>query len=211
MKNSALLLIDIQKDFCMGGALEVKDGDDIVPVANTLIDYFHEKNSLIVATKDWHPLNHKSFAINSCKNVGDFGELNGLPQVFWPIHCVQESEGSQFHNDLKKIENIIYKGEIPTVDSYSGFFDNGKKIKTKLDDFLKINHIKTLYIMGLATDYCVKYSVLDALSLGYEVFVVEDGIKGVNINPSDSEKAINEMINSGAKFISSNKIKMANL
>lgn len=206
MKNSALLLIDIQKDFCKGGALEVKDGDEVVPVANQLIDFFHGKNSLIVATKDWHPLNHKSFAINSCKNVGEFGELNGLPQVFWPIHCVQESEGSKFHKDLKKVENIIYKGENPTVDSYSGFFDNGKKFKTNLNNFLEKNSIKTLYIMGLATDYCVKFSVLDALSLGYEVFVVEDGIRGVNISPEDSQKAVDEMIESGAKLINSNMI-----
>lgn len=206
MKNSALLLVDIQKDFCLNGALEVKDGDSIVPTANKLIDFFEEKKQLVVATKDWHPLNHKSFAVNSCKNVGDFGDLNGLPQVFWPIHCVQDTEGSEFHKDLKKVANIIYKGQNTGVDSYSGFFDNGKIYETNLNSTLKSSDIKTLYIMGLATDYCVKYTVLDALELGYEVYLVEDGIKGVNLNPNDSQKAIDEMCSKGAKLIDSSKI-----
>lgn len=206
MKNSALLLVDIQKDFTTGGALEVKNGDSIVPVANTLIDLFEENNQLVIATKDWHPLNHKSFAINSCKNVGDFGELNGLPQVFWPIHCVQDSEGSKFHEDLKEVNNIIYKGQNIDVDSYSAFFDNGKIYETNLNDLLKLNEIKTLYIMGLATDYCVKYTVIDAIDLGYEVYLIEDGIKGVNLNTNDSQKAIDEMCSRGARLINSSKI-----
>lgn len=206
MKNSALLLVDIQKDFCLNGALEVKDGDSIVPTANKLIDFFEEKKQLVVATKDWHPLNHKSFAVNSCKNVGDFGDLNGLPQVFWPIHCVQDTEGSEFHKGLKKVANVIYKGQNTGVDSYSGFFDNGKIYETNLNSTLKSSDIKTLYIMGLATDYCVKYTVLDALELGYEVYLVEDGIKGVNLNPNDSQKAIDEMCSKGAKLTNSSKI-----
>lgn len=206
MKNSALLLVDIQKDFCLNGALEVKDGDSIVPTANKLIDFFEEKKQLVVATKDWHPLNHKSFAVNSCKNVGDFGDLNGLPQVFWPIHCVQDTEGSEFHKDLKKVANVIYKGQNTGVDSYSGFFDNGKIYETNLNSTLKSSDIKTLYIMGLATDYCVKYTVLDALELGYEVYLVEDGIKGVNLNPNDSQNAIDEMCSKGAKLTNSSKI-----
>lgn len=206
MKNSALLLVDIQKDFCLNGALEVKDGDSIVPTANKLIDFFEEKKQLVVATKDWHPLNHKSFAVNSCKNVGDFGDLNGLPQVFWPIHCVQDTEGSEFHKDLKKVANVIYKGQNTGVDSYSGFFDNGKIYETNLNSTLKSSDIKTLYIMGLATDYCVKYTVIDALELGYEVYLVEDGIKGVNLNPNDSQNAIDEMCSKGAKLTNSSKI-----
>lgn len=208
MINSALLLVDIQKDFCKNGALEVKEAEDIIPVANKLIDFFEKKEALVIGTKDWHPLNHKSFAINSCKNVGDFGELNGLAQVFWPIHCVQDTEGSQFHKDLKEIKNIIYKGENFLVDSYSAFFDNGHRFKTKLDDFLKDNQVKTLYIMGLATDYCVKFTVIDALELGYEVYLVNDGIKGVNLNPSDSQLAIEFMVENGAKLIDSNDINL---
>ena len=206
MKNSALLIIDIQNDFCESGALAVKDANSIIPVVNNLIDYSNEINSFIIATKDWHPLNHKSFAINSCKEIGEFGELEGLPQVFWPIHCVQDTFGSEFHKDLSPIENIVYKGQDFLVDSYSGFFDNGKIHKTDLDKTLKEKGIKTLYVVGLATDYCVKYSVLDALNLGYEVFLVEDAIKGVNLSENDSQNAINEMTNLGAKIIRSSDI-----
>ena len=206
MKNSALLIIDIQNDFCESGALAVKDANSIIPVVNNLIDYSNEINSFIIATKDWHPLNHKSFAINSCKEIDEFGELEGLPQVFWPIHCVQDTFGSEFHKDLSPIENTIYKGQDFLVDSYSGFFDNGKIHKTDLDKTLKEKGIKTLYVVGLATDYCVKYSVLDALNLGYEVFLVEDAIKGVNLSENDSQNAINEMTNLGAKIIRSSDI-----
>ena len=206
MKNSALLVIDIQNDFCEGGALAVKDANSIIPVVNKLIDYFKNIDSFIIATKDWHPINHRSFAINSCKEIGEFGELEGLPQVFWPIHCVQDTFGSEFHSDLLPIENIIYKGQDFLVDSYSGFFDNGKIHKTDLDKILKENEIKTLYVVGLATDYCVKYSVLDALTLGYNVFLIEDAIKGVNLSENDSQKAIDEMIVAGTKLTKSSDI-----
>lgn len=206
MKNSGLLIIDIQNDFCEGGALAVKDANSIIPIVNKLINFFEKNNSFIIATKDWHPLNHKSFAINSCKEVGEFGLLEGLPQVFWPIHCVQDTLGSEFHKDLSPVKNIVYKGQDFLVDSYSGFFDNGNIHKTDLDNILKENEIKTLYVVGLATDYCVKYSVLDALNLGYNVFLVEDAVKGVNLSEGDSQKAINEMINTGAKLIKSTDI-----
>ena len=126
--------------------------------------------------------------------------------MFWPIHCVQDTFGSEFHKDLSPIENTIYKGQDFLVDSYSGFFDNGKIHKTDLDKTLKEKGIKTLYVVGLATDYCVKYSVLDALNLGYEVFLVEDAIKGVNLSENDSQNAINEMTTSGAKLIKSSDI-----
>lgn len=206
MKNSALLIIDIQNDFCAGGALAVKDADSIIPLVNQLIQYFDSKEKFIVATKDWHPLNHKSFAMNSSKKVGELGKLNGLPQIFWPVHCVQGSEGSQFHKELLDIQNVIYKGENPLVDSYSGFYDNDRLYKTDLDDVLKKNKIKTLYVTGLATDYCVKFTVLDALSLGYEVYLVEAAIKGVNLAPEDSNNAIEEMVNAGAKLIKDSEL-----
>ncbi|MBN1467140.1 MAG: bifunctional nicotinamidase/pyrazinamidase [Fusobacteriaceae bacterium] len=206
MKNSALLIIDVQNDFCKKGTLEVKEANSIIPPINQLINFFNKKNLFIIATKDWHPKNHKSFAVNSEKNIGDFAELNGLPQVFWPVHCIQNSFGSEFHKDLLPIKNIVYKGENPEVDSYSGFFDNGKKFKTNLDDILKKNEIDTLYIGGLATDYCVKYTVLDALSLSYKVFLLTDCIKGVNINTDDSDKSIEEMKQKGAYLINSKEI-----
>ena len=206
MKNSALLIIDVQNDFCLKGALEVKEANSIITPINQLINFFKKKSLFIIATKDWHPENHKSFAVNSGKNIGDFGELNGLSQVFWPVHCVQNSFGSEFHKELLPIENVVYKGENPEVDSYSGFFDNGKKFKTNLDDILKKNEINTLYIGGLATDYCVKYTVLDALSLSYNVFLLTDCIKGVNINTDDSDKAIEEVKQKGAHLINSKEI-----
>lgn len=196
----ALLLVDLQNDFCKNGALEVKNADLVIPVANSLIKKFKENNDLIVATKDWHPNSHKSFAINSNGKVGELGILNGLPQVWWPVHCVENTFGSEFHSklDSNNIDKTIFKGNNPEIDSYSGFFDNGKLQKTDLDNFLKEKKIDTLYIMGLATDFCVKFTVLDALELGYKVYLIEDGCRGVNLTPSSSKDAIKEMKNKGA-------------
>ncbi len=200
----ALLLVDIQNDFCSGGALEVKNGDEVVEVANKLIEIFSKKNKLIIATKDFHPKNHKSFAINSNKKIGEIGTLNGIEQVFWPVHCVENTVGSDFHKNLRtdKIDKTIYKGTNSEVDSYSGFFENDKKSKTELDTFLKNNNVDTLYILGLATDYCVKFTVLDALDLGYKVFLIKDGCRAI----SENELAIDEMKKIGAKIIYSDEI-----
>ena len=198
---NCLLIIDVQNDFCEGGNLAVKDSSEIIPVVNNLIDKFNKSNDLIVATKDWHPADHKSFASVSNTKVGEVGILNGLPQVWWPDHCIENTKGSEFHPELLPIKNIVYKGNDKEVDSYSGFFDNNKVHKTELDDILKKYNIDTLYVVGLATDYCVKFTVLDALSLGYKVYLVKDGCRGVNINPDDSEKAIDEMKKAGAIII----------
>ena len=202
----ALIVVDIQKDFCQGGALEVKNADEIIPVTNKLIEKFQQENNLIIATKDWHPKNHKSFAVNSNGKIGECGILNGLEQIWWPVHCVQNESGSDFHEKLLPIKNIVYKGTNEDIDSYSGFFDNGKLHKTELDNILKNNKIDTLYILGLATDYCVKFTVIDALELGYQVYLIEDGCKGVNLNPEDSKLAIEEMKKKGAHIISSKNI-----
>lgn len=199
-----LLLIDLQKDFCKNGALEIKNADDIIEVANFLIKKF--KNNLIVATKDWHPSTHKSFAINSDKNIGETITLKGIQQILWPVHCVQNSLGSEFHNKLLRIEDIIYKGTDENIDSYSAFFDNKRLKKTELENFLNKKNIDTLYIMGLATDYCVKYTVFDALSLGYKVFVVVDGCRGVDLEKNSSTLALKEMEDMGATLIYSEKI-----
>lgn len=204
----ALLLIDLQNDFCKNGALEVKEGDLVIPIANSLIKKFKENNDLILATKDWHPLTHKSFAKNSNGKIGEVGILNGLPQVWWPAHCVQNSFGSEFHPNLnsKDIDITIFKGTNNEIDSYSGFFDNGKLKKTELNQILKSKNIDTLYILGLATDYCVKFTVFDALELGYKVYLVEDGCRGVNLAPTDSSKSIEEMKDKGAIIIKSFQI-----
>lgn len=203
----ALLLIDLQNDFCKGGALEVKDGEKVIPIANLLIEKFKKSGNLVIATKDWHPISHKSFAQNSNGRIGETGTLNGLSQIWWPVHCVENTSGSEFHPNLdKNIDNIIYKGNNKEIDSYSGFFDNGKLTKTNLDNILKKNNIKTIYIMGLATDFCVKFTVLDGLELGYEIFLIEDGCRGVNLQKNSSENAIKEMKNKGAIIIKSSDI-----
>lgn len=204
----ALILVDLQNDFCSKGALEVKNGDEVIPVANTLIERFKKNNNLILATKDWHPATHKSFAINSNGKIGELGSLNGLPQIWWPVHCVQNTYGSEFHKDLNsgEIDIVVYKGDNPEIDSYSGFFDNGKLAKTTLDSILKENCIDEIYILGLATDFCVKFTVLDALDLNYKVNLVVDGCRGVNLTPDSSEKAIEEMKVKGANIIKSSDL-----
>lgn len=195
----ALVLVDIQNDFCPGGALAVAEGDQVVAVANKLM----EVSSLTVATQDYHPAGHKSFASNHGKNVFDVITLNGLTQVLWPAHCVQGTPGAEFHPQLAYQKNVFSKGVDVEVDSYSGFFDNGKKNKTALDDFLKLNGVKEVFVMGLATDYCVKFTAIDAVDLGYKVHLVIDGCRGVNLTPGDVDKAVAEMKKKGINVVTS--------
>lgn len=202
MKN-ALLLVDIQNDFLPGGSLAVKDGNEILPVINNLLKLPFDT---IVATKDWHPANHGSFAVNhSGKEIGDQVMLNGLEQILWPVHCVQETSGSEFHPSWNShlVHKVIYKGTDPKIDSYSTFFDNGHFKSTGLEQYFKEKKVDTVYIAGLATDYCVKFSVLDALKVGLKVYVIVDACRGVNLHPTDSEKAIEEMQKAGARIIHS--------
>ena len=203
--KKALILVDIQNDFCPGGALAVNNGDKIVNVVNSIIDKFDN----VIATQDWHPLDHVSFASNNQdKKVGDLIDLNGISQVMWPNHCVQNSYGSEFVKELKteKITKVFKKGTDLNVDSYSGFYDNDHKKSTGLGDYLKNEKINEVYITGLATDYCVKYTVLDALNLGIKTNLVIDAVRGVNLSPDDSENAIKEMEKAGAKIIKSSQI-----
>jgi len=198
----ALLVIDIQIDFCPGGALEVADGDQVIPVANRLIDQFE----LVVATQDWHPGNHKSFAANHpWRYPGQVIDLNGLDQILWPIHCVQGSFGAEFAPglDTGQFERIFTKGTDPEIDSYSGFFDNGHRKATGMGEYLKEKDVDTVYVVGLAADYCVKFTVLDALELGFKTYLVTDGTRGVNLEPDDTEKALKEMSEKGAILIDS--------
>lgn len=204
--KKALILVDIQNDFCPLGALPVAEGDQVVAVANQLMDQFE----LVVATQDWHPANHGSFAANHpWRKPGQVIELNGLPQMLWTIHCVQGSFGAELVADLntEKIDKIFHKGTDPGIDSYSGFFDNGHKKATGLGDYLKEKDVEELYIMGLATDYCVKFTVLDALQLGFKTNLVIDGCRGVNLQADDSEKAVSEMVKNGAVIVQSGEIK----
>lgn len=201
--KTALLLIDLQNDFCPGGALGVEEGDATIAVANQAIEACLSRNEIIVASQDWHPANHRSFAINSNAQVGTLGELEGLQQVWWPIHCVQETLGAELHPQLQQqhIAAVFRKGENPDIDSYSAFFDNGHRAQTALDDWLKKQDVTHLAIMGLATDYCVKFSVLDALHLGYQTQVIIDGCRGVNLQPQDSQQALAQMQHAGAELV----------
>ncbi|WP_074023575.1 bifunctional nicotinamidase/pyrazinamidase [Xenorhabdus eapokensis] len=206
--KTALLLIDLQNDFCTGGALAVKESDAVIEVANNVIARCQENNITVIATQDWHPANHMSFAENSGQKVGELGELNGIPQVWWPNHCIQGEFGAEFHPLLNQsaIQEIFRKGENPQIDSYSAFFDNDHKSKTRLDAWLTEQNIQRLFVMGIATDYCVKFTVLDALALGYETYVIIDGCRGVNIQNDDSQQALEEMARKGAKLISQSEI-----
>jgi len=198
--KKALILVDIQNDFVPGGALAVPNGDQVVPVANRIMpDY-----NLIIATKDWHPANHQSFASQHPDNkVGDVIDLEGLKQVLWPNHCVQGTHGAKLVDELdqKFINKVFHKGTDPNIDSYSGFFDNNHRKSTGLGDFLKQKRVDEVHILGLATDYCVKYTVLDSIKLGFTTHVILEGCRGIDMNPGDCKKAINEMKQAGAIII----------
>ena len=195
-----LLLIDIQNDFLPGGSLAVPDGDAVVEVANRAMPSFDH----VVATQDWHPADHGSFASqHDGVEVGQVFELDGLSQVAWPDHCVQNTSGADFASalDRNQIDHITRKGTNRYIDSYSGFFDNGHRQQTDLDEHLKSVGVTDLTVMGLATDYCVRFTVLDSLRLGYSTRVVLAGCRGVNLNRGDVEKAIDEMRTAGAEII----------
>ena len=199
----ALILTDIQNDFLPGGALAVPEGDAVIPAANRLQAVF----SLVVATQDWHPADHGSFAANNPgTQPGQVIDLHGLPQVLWPVHCVQGTRGAEIHDELPKTMTVFRKGTDKTVDSYSGFFDNGKRKATGLGDWLRARGVDQLYILGLATDYCVKFTVLDGCQLGFDVWLIEDGCRAVNLAPGDGDRAIAAMRDAGATVIESGSI-----
>jgi len=191
--KKALLVVDVQNDFCPGGALGIKDGDKIIPAINKYIKIFASKKFPIFATRDWHP-----------KKTAHFKKFGGL----WPVHCVRDIKGAQFHPQLKlpKDAILVYKGMDPKKDSYSAFQAEDEKGLSLLN-LLEILGIKELYIAGLATDYCVKFTTHDAISKGFKVKILLDAVKGVNLKPNDSEDAIKEMVKSGAGKITLKTIK----
>jgi nicotinamidase/pyrazinamidase len=182
----ALILVDIQNDFCPGGSLAVEGGDEVVPVVNEL----QKKFELVVATKDWHPPGHSSF------------------ESLWPPHCVQNTQGAEFVAglDTSRIAHTFLKGTDPAVDSYSGFFDNEHKLSTGLGDWLRAQGVTGVTVAGLATDYCVKFTALDALRLGFETTVVRDACRGVEVNAGDTERAVEEMRRAGARIVESREL-----
>jgi nicotinamidase/pyrazinamidase len=197
---NALILVDIQNDFIPGGALAVPEGDKIVPIVNELQPHFE----LIVATQDWHPPDHGSFAANHPgRRPGEVIDLNGLQQVLWPIHCVQDTPGADFVPTLKRDrwECIFHKGTDHGVDSYSGFFDNGHRHATGLGDYLRERGVDEVYVAGLATDYCVRFTALDARHLGFKTYLIEDACRGVNLRPGDVGKALQELREQGVDVI----------
>jgi nicotinamidase/pyrazinamidase len=192
-----LLLIDIQNDFLPGGALAVPEGDLIIPIVNDLLPQF----DLIVATQDWHPEDHGSFAANHPgRSVFEQIELDGLPQTLWPVHCVQNTGGALFAPGLntRPIAKVFPKGMNASIDSYSGFFDNGHRAATGMSEWLKAHGVTALSVAGLATDYCVKFTVLDALTEGFDVRVIAKACRGVNLMPGDADRALAEMREAGA-------------
>lgn len=204
-ENLALLVIDVQNDFCPGGSLAVRDGDQVVPVIN----HFTSKFSRVVATQDWHPDDHVSFAKNHPKkNVYDRVEVNGLSQVLWPIHCVQGTIGADFHPALKTedFDVILRKGTNPSVDSYSAFMDNDKKLMTGLEGYLRSLGISKVFICGLATDYCVFFSAMDAVSLGFSTHVIIDACRGVDVPENNIANRIKMMKENGVVLLHSTDI-----
>lgn len=200
-KTTALILVDLQVDFMPTGMLPVAEGDQVIALANALIDHYE----IVVATQDWHPGDHGSFAANHLwRKPGQVIELHGLQQVLWPMHCVQETWGAEFVAELNTegITKVFQKGTDPTVDSYSGFFDNGHRNSTGMAEWLRAKGVTEVHVLGVATDFCVKFTVLDALSEGFSATLLEDACRGVNLQPGDVDKAVGEMRVAGA-FISS--------
>jgi len=186
--DAALILVDIQNDFCPGGALAVSEGDQIVPAVNRLIPKF----PLVISTQDWHPANHISF------------KERGGP---WPPHCVQATRGAELHSDLKTdtITHYFRKASSPDKDDYSEFAGKDDRGRS-LDEVLRSHGVQKLYVVGLATDYCVLETVLDGLKHDYEVFAVTDAMRAVNVNPADGEEALQKMASSGAHLVTSDEV-----
>ena len=202
---NALILVDLQNDFLPGGALAVPHGDEVIPLADKLQRCF----DLVVATKDWHPADHGSFAANHPgKKPGDRIILDGIAQILWPVHCVQNTSGAEFASlfDTSRVAHVFHKGTERNIDSYSTFFDNAHRRHTGLAGYLEERSIKDIYLMGLALDYCVKYSALDARHLGLNTNVIVDGCRGIDLEPGDIHRALDEMKRAGAVLLKSSEL-----
>ena len=201
-----LLLVDLQNDFMPGGALAVPSGHEVVPVANQLAARFE----FVVASQDWHPPQHESFASqHSGRNVGETIQLRGITQVLWPDHCVQGTFGAEFYQglDQSQVSEVVQKGTDPGIDSYSAFFDNARLRSTGLGDRLREREVDTVYLLGLATDYCVKFSALDAVSLGFRAKVVPEGCRGIDLAAGDVKRAWEELRSAGVDIVPSGDIR----
>ena len=200
-----LIVVDLQNDFLPSGTLPVPHGDEVIPFVNEMQKEF----DLVVATQDWHPANHGSFAENHPgKKPGDRIMLDGIEQILWPVHCVQNTWGAEFAAsfDRKRIARAFQKGLDPRIDSYSTFFDNAHRRATGLGDYLKECSVTNIYLCGLALDYCVKYSALDAHQLGFNVHVIVDACRGIALKPGDLDRALDEMKKAGTTILESREL-----
>jgi len=200
----ALLVVDLQNDFMPGGSLAVAHGDGAVDTVNMLMDRFE----VVVATQDWHPRNHSSFASNHPgSQPGDEADVGGVMQTLWPDHCVQRTAGASFHSalDVTKIMHVVHKGVDVAIDSYSAFFDNRHLRDTGLSEYLSSHGVSEVWISGVATDYCVKYSALDARAQGLTTAIVLDGCRGIDLKPGDVDAALAEMRAAGCEIVTSSE------
>lgn len=205
MSRRALILVDLQNDFVEGGALAVADGSAVVGIANRLVPYF----DLVIATQDWHPADHQSFASqHQGLSVGQQFVLNGLPQTAWPDHCIQQTLGAELVERLNfdGIDHVVRKGMNRSVDSYSGFFDNGHLRSTGLSEVLREEQIDSIAVMGLATDYCVRFTALDAAKQGFKTALILDGCRGVELQSGDIAKAVAELVRTGIEITDSGSV-----
>ncbi|MEQ8214861.1 MAG: bifunctional nicotinamidase/pyrazinamidase [Smithellaceae bacterium] len=198
MKN-CLIITDIQNDFCPGGALAVAGGNEIIPIVNSLTQKFDK----VAATQDWHPSDHVSFAATHDKELYDVITIDGIQQVMWPVHCVQGSLGADFHKDLdlRPVDLIIRKGSHRNIDSYSTFMENDKKTFTGLHSYLQGFSIRDLYFCGLTTDYCVYYSAVDARNMGFNVSVILDACRGVDVPAGNIAATVQAMKERGIRIL----------
>jgi nicotinamidase/pyrazinamidase len=192
--KKALIIVDIQNDFCNNGSLEVPDADSIIQSVNQLME--SNEYDKIIASLDWHPKDHKSFASNNNKKFGDIIILEGIQQFMWSDHCIQYTKGAELHKDLNsnKIDFKVTKGLNVNVDSYSAFFDNNKTSATGLNEFLKLHKITEVDIVGLALDYCVKATALDAVNLGYKTNIILKATKSVSQDSNVIGEVITELV-----------------
>lgn len=207
MAKQALIIVDLQPDFLPGGALAVPDGDAIIPTVLALMDRF----DVVVATQDWHPREHGSFAANhSGRTPGELIDLHGLEQILWPVHCVQDTTGAALVPALEarraKLAAVFQKGTDPTIDSYSGFFDNGRRKSTGLGEWLREQGIDAVVVCGLALDYCVKFTALDARSLGFATTLIRDATRAVNLQPGDGDRAVEQLREAGVEIVDSSRL-----
>lgn len=207
----ALILVDLQNDFTPAtqdkaeGALAVADGNAVVAGVNRILPQFQ----LVVASQDWHPADHLSFASqHPGRRAFTAAQIDGITQMLWPDHCVRQTEGAQFLPDLDtgRIDHIVRKGTDQCIDSYSAFYDQGHLKATGLAAYLSDHDVHRVYVCGLATDVCVKHTVLDAAKLGYETFVIRDACRGVRMRAGDIEQALSQMADVGARIITSNQL-----